>query len=94
MDEMQWVRRERIKQEQSRSQLSKIWILSQKHLTRYHWARYSTSVSLKCLLLKEKIIISILQSGGSGDGGWKRGGREKEKEREEEKGGGGGVKAF
>lgn len=50
-------------------------------------------MSLKCFLLKEKIIISIPQSGGSGDGGWKRGGSKKEKEREK-KGEGGGVKAF
>lgn len=32
MDEMWGVRREGLKQEQGRAQVSKVWILSQKHL--------------------------------------------------------------
>lgn len=46
MDEMRGVRREELKQEQSRAQVSKVWILSQKHLAGCPQASYSTSVSL------------------------------------------------
>lgn len=48
-----------------------------KHLAGCRWASYSTSLSLKCLLLKRK-IISTPQSGGRDSGEWRRGAREKE----------------
>lgn len=83
MDEMKQVRREERKREQGRGPLSRVWILSQKHLAGCPWAGDSTSLSLKCLLLKGEIIISTAQSGGS-DG---EGGKEEEGER---KGGAGG----
>lgn len=77
MDEMRQVRREERKREQGRGPLSKVWILNQKHLAGCPWAGDSTSLSLKCLLLKGEIIISTAQSGGSDGEGWQRGGRRK-----------------
>lgn len=79
--------REEVESEQGRGQLSKVWLLNQKHLAEC-LTSYSTSLSLRCCLLKTKVIVTPLpQGGGSGDGGWKRGGREEERGWREEEGG-------